>query len=580
MTDLFFARVQIGRARWLSFRDPALVLQADSLEAVRRTLSDVEQLTRDRGLHAAGFVSYEAAGAFGLSVRNEEGSGLPLVWFALYPRSNVEETGPPERRGGYSLGELSPSVDRQAFGSAFERIKEHLAAGNTYQVNFTFRMAGSFEGDAEAFLADLVASQQGLYGAFIDLGDYVVCSASPELFFEFQGTEILSRPMKGTARRGRTLQEDRALGAALARSEKERAENVMIVDMIRNDLGRVAEVGSVEVAELFTVERYPNVWQMTSLVKARSLAPLDEVFAALHPSASVTGAPKVRTMELVRDLEGWPRGVYTGAIGHIPPDGLARFNVAIRTATVDRRRSTLAFGIGSGIVWDSDADAEYAECLLKGSVLRAPAPAFDLLETLLWTPGDGYVLLERHLERIKASAEYFSRPLPEADIVDALDSAVAGAASPMRVRLLVGENGEARTEVRPHNSESDPLRIALAPEPIDPSDVFLFHKTTNRGVYERARTAVAGVDEVQLWNTAAEITEATTSNVIVELDGERLTPPVECGLLPGTYRAMLLESGEVAEARVDVAGLSRASRIWLVNSVQGMREARVVEPRP
>jgi len=317
---------------------------------------------------------------------------------------------------------------------------------------------------------------------------------------------------------------------------------------------------------------------MTSLVKARSLAPLDEVFAALHPSASVTGAPKVRTMELLKELEPSPRGIYTGAIGHVPPDGLARFNVAIRTATIDRGRSNVTFGIGSGIVWDSNPDAEYAECLLKGSVLGAPAVAFDLLETLLWTPAEGYYLLERHLERVRASAEYFSRPLSLPDVVDVLNDVVAGAASPMRIRLVIGDNGSPSAEATPHVRAPGPLKIAVASDPVDPSDVFLFHKTTNRHVYERARTAVKGVDEVLLWNTEGEITEATTSNVIVELHGRRVTPPVECGLLAGTYRAMLLHAGEIVEQKVEVAAINRASRIWLVNSVQGMREATIIEP--
>jgi len=382
--------------------------------------------------------------------------------------------------------------------------------------------------------------------------------------------------MKGTARRGRTLEEDRALGESLAASAKERAENVMVVDMIRNDLGRVADVGTVEVPELFTVERYPNVWQMTSLVKARSVAPLDEIFAALHPSASVTGAPKVRTMELLAALEGGPRGVYTGAVGHIPPDGLARFNVAIRTAVVDRRRRLLTFGIGSGIVWDSSADGEYAECLLKASVLGTRPTGFDLLETLLWSPDEGYFLLDRHLQRLQASAEYFARPLSVPDVEAALATAVGAATSAMRVRLLVDKVGQVATEAVPHVPTAVPLRVAVAKEPIDSADVFLFHKTTNRRVYEQARTSVEGVDEVLLWNTAGELTEATTANVIVEVDGVRVTPPVDCGLLPGTCRANMLDAGEVVEQRIRVASLKPSARLWLVNSVHGVREAVLV----
>jgi para-aminobenzoate synthetase/4-amino-4-deoxychorismate lyase len=352
----------------------------------------------------------------------------------------------------------------------------------------------------------------------------------------------------------------------------------MVVDMVRNDLGRIAEVGTVHVPELFTVERYPNVWQMTSLVKARSAAPLDAVFAALHPSASVTGAPKVRTMELLASLEKGPRGVYTGAVGHVPPDGLARFNVAIRTAVVDRQNRTLSFGIGSGIVWDSEASAEYAECLLKGSVLGRQPIAFELLETLRWTPGSGYYLLQQHLDRLAGSAEYFDVPIRLIDVREALDRAVSGAEGDQRVRLLVATDGAIRTEAMPYVKGVEPLRVALAAQPIDASDIFLFHKTTNRGVYDRARAAAGAVDEVLLWNADGEVTEATTANVVAEVAGVRLTPPVICGLLAGTCRAAMLEAGEIEEGILSRDNLQHATRLWLINSVHGVREAVLVQP--
>ncbi len=578
MSDRFTARVQIADDRWLAFSDPALILQADSPQAVRRTLSDVEQITRDRALHAVGFVSFDAAAAFDLAVTPAPASGdrIPLAWFAFYDAAHVSESGPPEGSGTYSLGALTPTVDREAFAEAFHRIKAHLQAGDTYQVNYTFQLRGSFEGDAFALFADLCRSQRGGYGAYIDLGDTVVCSASPELFFEFRGAEIFAKPMKGTARRGRTLDEDRAAGVELAGSPKNRAENVMVVDMIRNDLGRIAEVGTVEVPQLFQVERYPNVWQMTSLVKARSMAPLDDVFAALHPSASITGAPKVRTMELLAGLESTSRGIYTGAIGHVPPDGLARFNVAIRTAVVDRASGTLSFGIGSGIVWDSQVDAEYDECLAKASILGHRPAVFDLLETFRWSPGEGYFLHDRHMDRLRASAEYFDVPVDDARIESALDAAVAGATLAMRVRLLVASDGVPRAEAQPHVPTDRILKVSLASEPVDASDIFLFHKTTNRGVYERARASAPDVDDVLLWNGAGQITEATTANVIVEVDGHRVTPPIDCGLLPGTCRASMLAAGEISERVVTVEELRRATRIWIVNAVHGAREATLV----
>ena len=558
--------------RWLRFTEPVQIVGADRAAGVGPALANVERLTRDQGLHAVGFVAYEAGAAYGLRVHPPAGD-LPLAWFALFDSAHVEPVERPARSHDYSVGPLAPSVDRAAFGARFEAIKARLGAGDTYQVNFTFKMSGPFEGDAFDLFADLVNAQGGRHSAFIRIGDWAICSASPELFFELDGVTVRSRPMKGTTRRGRTLAEDRERRDALRSSPKEQAENVMIVDMLRNDLGRIAEVGSMAVPELYAVERYPHVWQMTSLVTARSTASLQRIFAAVHPSASITGAPKVSTMEILQGLETEPRGVYTGAIGYVPPDGNARFSVAIRTAVVDDRARTVEFGIGSGIVWDSDADAEYAECLLKGAVLgRKPEP-FDLLETLRWSPREGYFLLERHLARLRESAEYFEFAWTPDLVTAALDEATSGAHHPLRVRLLVSRDGTARAERVPFVAAAEPVRIALAQEPVDSGDVRLFHKTTNRAVYERARVSMPGYDEVVLWNQAGEVTEATTANVVAEIDGRRVTPPVTCGLLAGTFRAELLARGEVAEAVVTCEQLRTASRIWLVNSVQERRPA-------
>ncbi len=574
MRASFTATLQVAPLEWLTFRNPVLVLRAEEPRAVGPTLADVESLTRDRGLHAVGYVAYEAGAAFGLPVvRLPE--RLPLVCFGLFADADVARTGQPPADGAYEIGALQPSVDRERFGQAFERIKAALAAGDSYQANYTFRLRGAFSGDPATLFADLVAAQRGGYSAYLAFDDLAICSASPELFFELTGRTIVTRPMKGTARRGRTLAEDRASAAALAGSPKERAENVMIVDMMRNDLGRVADTGSVDVPELFSVERFPNVWQMTSLVRARTDAALRDIFAALHPSASVTGAPKVRTMALLADLEDEPRGVYTGAIGYVPPSGLARFNVAIRTAVVDRGRGSLTFGVGSGVVWDSNADDEYDECLLKGTILTRPTPHFQLLETMRWTEGEGFWLLARHLRRLSGSADYFDVPVSMAAIDTALAQAVAGATGTMRVRLLVSLAGEVRVETYPYAPWREPVRVRLSPRPVDPSDRFLCHKTTNRRVYDEARASVADGDDVLLWNTRGEVTEASLANVVIEIDGERVTPPVSCGLLPGTHREAWLEEGRVVERVVRVADLARATGVWLLNAVQGERVAEI-----
>jgi para-aminobenzoate synthetase / 4-amino-4-deoxychorismate lyase len=573
--------VQRDGGHWLSFADPARLVEARRPEEVRPAIAEVERLTRDAGYHAAGFLSYEAGAAFGLSARSPRDTDVPLAWFALFEPSHVREVEALESGEVYELGPLAPSLDRAAFDAAFRRIKGHLADGDTYQVNFTFRMSGSFYGDARSLFADLVQAQQGRHSAFVDIGSHVICSASPELFFALDGLDVSSRPMKGTAKRGPTLAEDRRRRDELQNSSKQRAENVMIVDMVRNDLGRIAEIGSVHVPELFTVEPYPNVWQMTSLVTARSRASLEEVFAAMHPSASVTGAPKVRTMELLNELEGEPRGVYAGAIGHVSPDGNARFNVAIRTAVVNVAQGRVDFGVGSGIVWDSDPAAEYDECLLKGSVLGRRPVAFELLETTRWRPGEGFLLLERHLGRLRDSAEYFGFPCSLDAVRAAMQDAVAPVqGSAQRVRVMLGRDAAVRVECLAlppaSTSLSVPLRVGLAASPIDSDDPFVFHKTTNRAHYDRAR--ISGLDDVILWNSMREVTEATTANIVVELTpGDRVTPPVACGLLAGTCRAEALAEGWMREAVVTIDQLRSARTIWLLNSVYERREAVLSE---
>jgi para-aminobenzoate synthetase/4-amino-4-deoxychorismate lyase len=569
--DSIEALIQIDNGGWLSLDHPARIVEAWSVDRVRAALADVERLTRDAGYHAAGFVSYEAGAAFGLPSRPGHDADLPLVWFALFEPESVRHLDGLDASEPYVLGPLTPSLDRARFEAAFDRIKNHLAQGDTYQVNFTFRVRGPFQGDARHLFADLVEAQQGRYSAFLRTGSHAICSASPELFFSLSGLEVSARPMKGTLKRGTTLADDRSRRDELRSSAKQRAENVMIVDMVRNDLGRIAEVGSVRVHELFTVERYPNVWQMTSLVTARSGAALQDVFAALHPSASVTGAPKFRTMELLNMLETQPRGVYTGAIGHVWPDGSVQFNVAIRTAVVNDREGSVEFGIGSGIVWDSDSSSEYDECLLKASVLGRRPIDFELIETLRWTKEGGFFLLARHLQRLAESAEYFNIACSPDHVRAVLSDAVRGADGPLRVRLLLSRAGRARVEHRTLERSHAPLRVALAEAPIDRDDPFLFHKTTNRAMFERAK--MDGCDDVILWNRAGQVTETTTANIVADIGGAAVTPPVGCGLLAGTYRAELLARGELREGLITIADLAAAKQLWLINSVHERRPA-------
>ncbi|MCB8937727.1 MAG: aminodeoxychorismate synthase component I [Ardenticatenaceae bacterium] len=567
------------------FQSPVRVVTAVSPQDVLPALVELETAVQTQNLYAAGFIAYEAAAAFDLAV-HEPVEGLPLLWFGLF--ENYEEIGDwrletdalvSSLQSPVSTGDWQPAVSRAEYDAAIHRIKDHIAAGDTYQVNYTFPQYASFAGEPLAYFAELVAAQQAEYAAYLDIGRFAICSASPELFFELEGSHLHSKPMKGTAVRGFTLAQDKANIAWLAQSEKNRAENVMIVDMIRNDMGRVAEVGSVHVPKLFEVERYPTLLQMTSTVEAQTRAPLSQILANMFPCASITGAPKVRTMKIINRLEPQPRGVYTGSIGFLAPDGTAQFNVAIRTVLVDREREQATYGVGSGIVWDSVAADEYEECRVKSRVLTEKRPSFQLIETMLWQPDGGLFLLDEHLARLRASVEYFGIAWGEAAVLADLDSLTKTLSEPAKVRLLVGQDGRFTLQTVSLNvgARPDPVRIGLAKEPVNSQTVWLYHKTTRRDVYDAARASRPDCDDVILHNERGELTEASSSNIALLLDGELVTPPVESGLLGGTFRSYLLKNPKgfqnpwglaLREKVLTIADLEQAEGIYLLNSVR------------
>jgi len=386
--------------------------------------------------------------------------------------------------------------------------------------------------------------------------------------------------MKGTAARGRTLEEDDAMAQWLHHSEKNRAENVMIVDMMRNDMGRIAETGSVCVRSLFDVERYPTLWQMTSTVIAITDAPFRDIMAALFPSASITGAPKPRTMQIIAELETTPRHIYTGCIGFITPGRRAQFNVAIRTVLINKDSGNAEYGVGGGIVWDSVSREEYLECQIKARVLLKRHPPFSLLETMLWTPEDGYFLLDEHLQRLRDSAKYFGITLDLADVLEQLKAlTVSSFDRPHKARLLVAQDGAISCESSPldESEKHHPIQLRLAPTPVNSSNPFLYHKTTNRRIYDDARNARPDCDDVILWNEKGEITETCVGNIIVFHNGKFITPPVSCGLLPGTFRTRLIDDGKIAEAVLTVEDLKKSNNIFVINSVRMWRRAFLMD---
>jgi para-aminobenzoate synthetase/4-amino-4-deoxychorismate lyase len=591
-------------AGWRYFMNPHRIIQAKRLHEVLPALREIEELTEQKKWHAAGFLSYESAPAFDEAYHVGRNRSMdmarevefPLLWFGLYPAPRlIADLKPASTTPALSW---LPTVDQDTYNAAITQIKNRIAQGRTYQVNYTMRLRSDFNSDAWEFFLHLAQTQNN-HAAYVDTGRFVIASASPELFFQLDGETVTCRPMKGTTRRGRTTREDREQAQWLHESEKNRAENVMIVDMIRNELGRIAKIGSVNVPELFTVEKYPTLWQMTSTVQAQTSASLTRIMSALFPCASITGAPKISTMRIISELETSPRKIYTGSIGHIAPNRKATFNVAIRTALIDRKTQIAEYGVGGGIVWDSTSADEYAEALLKARVLAERVPDFSLIETMLWTPGEGFYLREKHIARLLDSAEYFGFAIspnprwssnPNASegvsrisaaretIATYLNDISSQFTSPHRVRVSLDKHGNLSYESAPFESSGNTpsLKVCLAKESVDPADVFLFHKTTQRAIFEKAHANFSDYDDVLLYNERGEATEFTIGNLVVEMDGRFYTPPIVCGVLPGTFRAHLLETGQVEERLIQVEEVWGCAGIFRVNSVRKWQRVTLV----
>ena len=527
-------------------------------------------------------LAYEAAPAFDTGLAVHAPDGAPLAFAAAYAAPATPPPPPPARRA-FSIVPWRSLVSRRRYDAALAAIRENIRQGEVYQVNYTIPLASRCSGDPRDWFAALAREQDAGYSCLLDLGERMLLSFSPELFFARQGEAVTVRPMKGTMARGRTVDEDAVLAAALAACPKNRAENRMITDLMRNDLGRIASRGSVAVPDCFTVSRLATAWQMTSTVTAR--VPLDTglepLVTALFPCGSITGAPKRSAMELIRRLEPWPRGFYTGAIGHIAPGGDCLFNVAIRTVEIDRASGRARFGVGGGVTHYSTAGEEYAECAIKTAFLQSPGVPFALLETLRLCRGR-FAFLAEHQTRLARSAAYFGfRHDP-----DAVANALAALRrsfphQPRRVRLLLWRDGTVRSESFPLvPAARRPLRVGWANALVDAALPDLFHKTTRRDRYEKALRDRPGYDDVLFRNTLGQVTESTRANLVAAIDGRLLTPALDCGLLPGTYRQRLLHRGVLAEAHLTPADLAQATRLWLINSVRLWQPAILVCSAP
>lgn len=572
----------------LEFGAPLAVRRAESLAAVPGVIDWAEAESRS-GRWAVLALAYEAAPAFdpALCVHAPQ-EGLPLAWAA----SHAAPAPLPAAATSAGHGPWHALTPPQVYGERFARLQREILDGETYQANYTVPFECACPGGAgdadRTWFAQLAASQPAGFCAWLDMGRHRALSLSPELFFRldaepeglhFQGgpqRRILARPMKGTAPREADAVADAAAREALARCPKNRAENVMIVDLLRNDLGRVARTGSVRVPRLFHVEAYPTLFQMTSDVCAELLPGLGlrDVLAALFPCGSVTGAPKVRTMQILCELEPHPRGLYCGAVGLLAPReggraGRAVFSVPIRTVLLDREQEAARFGVGGGITHYSNVRDEYRECLTKMRFLVPPEEDCALLESLLLLDGR-YPLLPGHMARLGRSAAALGYVFDEAEARQTL--AKLAAAHPrgrFKARLLLGRAGGMHAEAAGiAGGRMLPLRLGFAPVPVEQDDGWLRHKTTRRAVYEAALAACPGCDDALLVNTRGEVTESTRANLVLLLDGGLVTPPESCGLLPGVFRAGLLRRGVLRERALRPSDVLRAERVWLVNAVR------------
>ena len=543
-----------------AFAAPRQVIRADRGDEVPVALAAAEAALA-QGRYVAGWLSYELGYVLEPRLTGLEPGSAPLLRLGIFD-------GPgdvPAVAGRAYAGPLTPEWNATEYGTRFKAVKHYIAAGDIYQANLSFRARFPFLGEPRALYEQLLAASGAGHCGYVDDGERQILSLSPELFFDLSRDGLLTvRPMKGTAPREG---DDTAEREALAASAKNRAENLMIVDLIRNDLSRIAEKGSVQVSDLFKVETYPTLHTMVSTVTARKRADigLADILRALFPCGSVTGAPKIRAMEILRELEASPRGAYCGAVGFFAPDGSAHFNVAIRTLTICGGQGEM--GIGGGVVQDSRPDSEYAECLLKARFFEAARRPLELIETLGWEDGR-FSRLPLHMARMEASARALGLPYDSCDARLALHAAVEGRTGKFRIRLTLDEAGAHRATAHPLPDETPPhWTYAVSPVRMDSADPLLRHKTSWREVYD-AETMRAGSDEVIFCNQRGELTEGARSNIFIRRDGVLLTPPLDCGLLPGCLRAELLETGQAREAVLTPADLH--GEVWLGNSLRGL----------
>ncbi len=565
-----------GAAPVRLYRDEVARIEAYEIDDVVPAMTAVRAALA-QGRHVAGAMAYAAGGAFEPRLATQRPLETPLVSFGVYERAHMldwQEVEAWVAQRGVDIGPLSPHVTQAQHAAAVARILEYIHAGDIYQANLTLGVSARYRGHPLALYARLRRAQRMPHGALAHQNDGSwILSASPELFFAVSGGMLTARPMKGTERRQAGARADKQAAAALAEDVKNRAENLMITDLIRNDLSRVASAGSVRVEAPFAVERYPTVHQMVTTVKAQMAPGHDaiDVLTSMFPCGSITGAPKIRACEVIEEVEWRARGIYTGTIGWLEPGGDAAFNVAIRTAEL--RQGRLTMGVGAGIVADSDATLEWQETLTKASFLNMPARAFHLIETMRFDPEDGIAFLDLHLDRLAASAERFDFKYNRHQLRNMLQIMIGRERRRRRVKLTLSRDGSHAFSISPPPPAAQDMTVRVVPLPVDEADWRLFHKTSDRVFYDQARVE-AGTDEVLFARRDGLLTEGSFTNIFVERDGKFLTPRAESGLLPGVLRESMLARHEAVEADLTAEDLQDGFLVG--NAVRGLIPAKLV----
>ncbi|MFC1620740.1 aminodeoxychorismate synthase component I [Candidatus Omnitrophota bacterium] len=571
------------------FSDPIKVVSIYKLEDVKGAFLEIEDLI-SRGYYAAGFISYEAGFSFEDNLKSlDMDSGFPLMWFGIYKKPHIVTHKEkidllPRATAMYNIRNLRPNISRKKYVEDIKKIKGLIRKGQTYQVNYTFKYKFDFTGSPYRLYEELKAKQSVSYSALMKTQKYSMLSLSPELFFRKNKDRIEVKPMKGTFDRGRNIEEDRLNIKSLKKSLKNRSENVMIVDLLRNDLGRISKAGSVKTKKLFEVEQYETLLQMISVVKSRLKkdVSLYDLFKAIFPSGSVTGAPKINTMKIIDSLEKEPRRIYTGSIGFFTPSRDAVFNVAIRTALIDNKAKKGEMGIGSGIVIDSDAAKEFEECKLKANFITQQKNDFKLIETILWQNKKGYFLLKEHMERFLSSASYFNFKFDRKYAIEVLNSLKRqfNNGSDYRVRLLFDRSGRIESNFSRLNKDFEIQKTRFSNKKVSSGDLFLYHKTTKRDFYdnEYKKWKNKGYFDIIFTNEKKQVTEGAISNIIIKKGKFYYTPPLKCGLLNGVYRKALLRNKNfpLKEKVLYKKDIYAADKCYMVNSVRGMVECKVI----